>query len=80
MAPACCSWGRRRGKSSTALICAEAGFDYVADDYCLVTPEPFPTALGLYAAPGKVLHADLPLYPAPGRCHSARAPPTTRCC
>jgi hypothetical protein len=50
------------GKSSTALSCAQAGFDYAADDYCLVTAEPSPTAFGLYAS-GKVVRADLPLYP-----------------
>ncbi len=50
------------GKSSIALTCAEAGFDYAADDYCLVTTEPRPTAFGLYAS-GKVLPVDLPRYP-----------------
>ena len=50
------------GKSSTALSCAQAGFDYAADDYCLVTSEPSPTAFALYAS-GKLLRADLPLYP-----------------
>ena len=50
------------GKSSTSLACAEAGFDYLADDYCLVTAEPSPTAFGLYAT-GKVKPVDLPLYP-----------------
>jgi hypothetical protein len=50
------------GKSSTSLACAEAGFDYAADDYCLVTAEPSPTAFGIYAT-GKVKPVDLPLYP-----------------
>ena len=50
------------GKSSTSLACAEAGFDYAADDYCLVSAEPTPTAFCLYAT-GKVKPVDLPLYP-----------------
>jgi hypothetical protein len=50
------------GKSSTSLACAEAGFEYAADDYCLVTTEPSPTAFGLYAT-GKVKPVDLPRYP-----------------
>ena len=50
------------GKSSTSLTCAEAGFDYAADDYCLVTADPSPAAFGLYAT-GKVKPVDLPLYP-----------------
>ena len=31
------------GKSSTSLVCVEAGFDYAADDYCLVSAEPRPS-------------------------------------
>ena len=50
------------GKSSTSLACAEAGFDYAADDYCLVSAEPSPSVFCLYAT-GKVKPVDLPLYP-----------------
>jgi hypothetical protein len=50
------------GKSSTSLVCAEAGFDYAADDYCLVSAEPSPSAFCLYAT-AKVKPDDLPLYP-----------------
>ena len=50
------------GKSSTSLACAEAGFDYAADDYCLVSAEPSPTAFW-HLRDGKVKPVDLPLYP-----------------
>ena len=36
------------GKSTTALLCALAGLDYLADDYCLVRPGPTPEAYCLY--------------------------------
>ena len=50
------------GKSSTALTCAEAGFEYAADDYCLVTADPVPIGFGLYGT-GKVWPDDVGLYP-----------------
>ena len=36
------------GKSTLALACLGRGFDYVADDYCLLSATPQPTAYGLY--------------------------------
>jgi hypothetical protein len=38
------------GKSSTALACLEAGFDYLGDDYVVVGPDPEPMAYSLYSA------------------------------
>ncbi len=37
------------GKSTTALACLRAGFDYLADDYVIVQLEPEPTVHCLYA-------------------------------
>ena len=46
------------GKSSTALACLQAGMQYVADDYLVVTLDPVPTAVSLYCTakldPGQV--------------------------
>ena len=36
------------GKSTLALACLGAGFDYVGDDYCLLSLEPGPMAHALY--------------------------------
>ena len=44
------------GKSSTAVLGALAGLDYVGDDYCLLEIEPEPVAHSLYAT--AKLHAD----------------------
>jgi hypothetical protein len=44
------------GKSTTALACLAAGFDYAGDDYVLVSDHPRPRAHSLYCS-GK-LHAD----------------------
>lgn len=44
------------GKSSTAVLAALAGLDYVGDDYCLLEPVPEPVAHALYAT--AKLHAD----------------------
>jgi len=38
------------GKSSTALACLEAGFEFLGDDYVIVRHEPEPTVYGLYAS------------------------------
>ena len=38
------------GKSTAALACLEAGFDYVADDYCLVSIDDGPRAHNLYGS------------------------------
>jgi hypothetical protein len=37
-----------RGKSTTALACADAGLGYLGDDTCLLAAEPAPTAYALY--------------------------------
>jgi hypothetical protein len=37
-----------RGKSTTALACADAGLRYLGDDACLLAAEPSPTAYSLY--------------------------------
>jgi hypothetical protein len=37
------------GKSTTALSCLQAGFDYLGDDYVVVRLEPSPTVLSLYS-------------------------------
>lgn len=44
------------GKSSTAVLAALSGLDFVSDDYCLLTAEPQPVAHALYAT--AKLHAD----------------------
>ncbi|MCE9547736.1 MAG: hypothetical protein K8T25_19875 [Planctomycetia bacterium] len=36
------------GKSSTSIGCVDAGFEFVGDDYVLLTPGPQPTAHSLY--------------------------------
>jgi len=36
------------GKSSTALACLQHGFDYVGDDYCVVSTQPEATVHSLY--------------------------------
>lgn len=38
------------GKSTTALSCLLAGFDYVGDDYCLLDPGPPPVAHSLFGS------------------------------
>ena len=37
------------GKSTTALACLQAGFDYVADDYLIVSHDPHPMVHSLYS-------------------------------
>lgn len=44
------------GKSTTCLLCIEAGMDYLSDDFCLIRPLPEPTVISLYSS-GK-LHRD----------------------
>lgn len=50
------------GKSTTCLLCAEAGLDYLSDDYCLVGLKPVPTAFSLYCS-GKLHRHILPSFP-----------------
>lgn len=50
------------GKSTTCLLCAEAGLDYLADDYCLVGTDPVPTAYSLYSS-GKLHRHMFPKFP-----------------
>jgi hypothetical protein len=53
------------GKSTTALLCLEAGFDYAGDDYVLVdvgTGDAPPRAHSLYAT-GKVMDASAGRFP-----------------
>lgn len=44
------------GKSTTSLLCVEAGMDYLSDDFCLIRSRPEPTAISLFNS-GK-LHRD----------------------
>ncbi len=53
------------GKSTTSLLCLEAGFDYAGDDYVLVDPE-VAEVHGVYAT-GKVLPASRVRMPHIGR-------------
>jgi hypothetical protein len=50
------------GKSTTCLLCAEAGMDYLGDDYCLVRISSAPVAFSLYSS-GKLHHGHLPNFP-----------------
>jgi hypothetical protein len=50
------------GKSSTALACAEDGFDYLADDYCAVQTSRPPVVHGLYSS-AKVVSEDVDRFP-----------------
>jgi len=50
------------GKSSTALACLEAGFDFMGDDYVIVREEPTPTVYGLYAT-AKINREDVERWP-----------------
>lgn len=50
------------GKSTTSLLCAEAGMNYLSDDYCLVRATPVPTAFSLYCS-GKLQRENLPRFP-----------------
>lgn len=51
------------GKSTTALVCLEAGMGYAADDHCLVETAPIPMVNSLFAT-GKVDVGQLPDFPA----------------
>lgn len=51
------------GKSSTALTCLEAGFEFLGDDYVIVRSEPRPTVYSLYAT-AKINPGDVSRYPA----------------
>ena len=50
------------GKSTTALSCLDSELQYLSDDYCLITPEPLPTAFSLYST-GKKNADDLERLP-----------------
>jgi hypothetical protein len=50
------------GKSTTALSCLDSDLMYASDDYCLITPEPHPTAFCLYST-GKKNADDLERLP-----------------
>lgn len=50
------------GKSTTALVCLEAGLDYVADDHCLVEGGSNPVVNSLFST-GKLLERQLPQFP-----------------
>src|SRR5207237_110630 len=52
----------RSGKSTTALACLAAGFDYAGDDYVVVSSEP-PHVHSAYCA-GKLAWSDLARHPA----------------
>ena len=51
------------GKSSTALACLEAGFEFMGDDYVIVRHEPRPTVYGLYAT-AKINREDIERFSA----------------
>jgi hypothetical protein len=50
------------GKSTTCLLCAEAGMDYLSDDYCLVRISPAPVAFSLYCS-GKLHQEHVQNFP-----------------
>jgi hypothetical protein len=50
------------GKSTTCLLCAEAGMDYLGDDYCLLRISSDPVALSLYSS-GKLHREHLANFP-----------------
>ena len=50
------------GKSSTTLVCVEAGLQYAGDDYCAIASEPSPMVHSLYST-AKVVDADVARYP-----------------
>jgi hypothetical protein len=50
------------GKSTTALSCLDSDLMYISDDYCLITPDPVPTAFSLYST-GKKNADDLDRLP-----------------
>lgn len=62
------------GKSTVSLLCLCAGFDYLGDDYVLLSTEGEPTAFSLYAT-AKVVPEGLVRVPAlVGTVHGARGP------
>ncbi len=50
------------GKSNTAISCLNSNLYYTADDYSLLSFNPYPTAFSLYAT-GKLLFEDVHRYP-----------------
>ena len=50
------------GKSSTALACLEAGFEFMGDDYVIVRNDPAPTVYSLYAT-AKINREDVERWP-----------------
>jgi hypothetical protein len=63
------------GKSSTTLVCVEAGLQYAGDDYCAIGSEPTPTVHSLYST-AKVVDADVARYPALARGATRHRHPT----
>jgi hypothetical protein len=50
------------GKSTTSLVCLEAGLEYVADDHCLVEGGSNPVVNSLFST-GKLAERQLPQFP-----------------
>ena len=50
------------GKSTAALACLDNGFDYVADDYCLLSLDEVPLAHNIYGS-GKLTPSAIPFFP-----------------
>lgn len=50
------------GKSTTSLLCLEAGFQYVSDDYTILSLDPAPTAHSLYNS-AKIRAEDAARFP-----------------
>lgn len=50
------------GKSTTSLLCAEAGMNYLSDDYCVGQADPAPVVHSLYSS-GKLHRAHLARFP-----------------
>jgi hypothetical protein len=51
------------GKSTTSIACMMGGLEFLADDHCLVTLDPSPTAYSIYAT-AKLAESDLHRFPA----------------
>ncbi|MEQ1948296.1 MAG: serine kinase, partial [Bryobacteraceae bacterium] len=51
------------GKSTSALVCLNAGLQYLGDDYCVVAVNPEPTVHSLYNTCKLVGEADLERFP-----------------
>ena len=51
------------GKSTTALICLEAGLEYASDDYCLIKTNPKPSVYSIYNTAKLVGQRDIDQFP-----------------